>query len=91
MKGARKVSKRISKKSLVPKPSTVYIGPSLPGLAQYTVFRNGQWPAHVKTMIEGNDTIAQLIVPVSRLQTARGDMQMTGHILNFYAKQLLKG
>ena len=91
MKGARKVSKRNSKKRLEPKPSTVYIGPSLPGLAQYTVFRNGQWPAHVKTMIEGNDTIAQLIVPVSRLQTARGDMQMTGHILNFYAKQLLKG
>ena len=91
MKGARKVSKRISKKSSEPKPSTVYIGPSLPGLAQYTVFRNGQWPAHVKTMIEGNDTIAHLIVPVSRLQAARGDMQMPGHILNFYAKQLLKG
>ena len=91
MKGARKVSKRISKKRLEPKPSTVYIGPSLPGLAQYTVFRNGQWPAHVKAMIEGNDTIAQLIVPVTRLQAARSDMQMPGHILNFYAKQLLKG
>ena len=91
MKGARKVSKRISKKRLEPKPSTVYIGPSLPGLAQYTVFRNGQWPAHVKTMIEGNDTIAQLIVPVTRLQAARGDVQKPGHILNFYAKQLLKG
>ena len=91
MKGACKVSKRISKKRLEPKPSTVYIGPSLPGLAQYTVFRNGQWPAHVKTMIESNDVIAQLIVPVTRLQAARGDMQMPGHILNFYAKQLLKG
>ena len=91
MKGARKVSKRITKKRLEPKPSTVYIGPSLPGLAQYTVFRNGQWPAHVKMMIEGNDTIAQLIVPVTRLQAARGDVQKPGHILNFYAKQLLKG
>ena len=91
MKGARKVSKRNSKKRLEPKPSTVYIGPSLPGLAQYTVFRNGQRPAHVNAMIEGNDVIAQLIVPVSRLQAARGDMQTPGHIFNFYAKQLLKG
>ena len=91
MKGARKVSKRNSKKRLEPKPSTVYIGPSLPGLAQYTVFRNGQWPAHVKARIEGNDTIAQLIVPATRLQAARSDVQTPGHILNFYAKQLLKG
>lgn len=85
------MSKRISKKRLEPKPSTVYIGPSLPGLAQYTVFRNGQWPKHVKTMIESNDTIAQLIVPATRLQAARSDVQTPGHILNFYAKQLLKG
>ena len=85
------MSKKIAKKSIEPGPSTVYIGPSLPGLAQYTVFRNGQWPAHVKAMIEGKDAIAQLIVPVSRLQAARSDVQTPGHILNFYAKQLLKG
>ena len=85
------MGKKITKKCIESLPTTVYIGPSLSGLAQYTVFRNGQWPAHVKAMIEGKDVIAQLIVPVSRLQAARGDMQTSGHILNFYAKQLLKG
>ena len=84
------MAKRITKKPAEPKPSTVYIGPSLPGLARYTIFKNGQWPGHVKTMIEGQEAIAQLIVPVDRLQEARHDVNTQGHILNFYAKQLAR-
>lgn len=85
------MSKRIAKKRIETLPTTVYIGPSLPGLAQYTVFRHGQRPPHVRAMIEANDVIAQMIVPVTELQYARAQINTPGHILNFYAKQLLKG
>lgn len=85
------MSKKVTKKRIEPLPTTVYIGPSLPGLAQYTVFRHGERPAHVRAMVEANDVIGQLIVPVTALQYARTQINTPGHILNFYAKQLLKG
>lgn len=87
------MSKKITKKSalLIPRPPAIYIGPSLPGLAQYTVFKHGQPPEYVKGMIEKNEVIGRLIVPVAGLQEARRNLHTPGHILNFYAKQLMKG
>lgn len=85
------MSKKITNKRIEPLPTTVYIGPSLKGLAQYTVFRNGMLPAHVRAMIEENDVIGQLIVPVTVLQYAREQIHTPGHILNHYAKQLTRG
>ena len=85
------MSKKTTKARVESLPTTVYIGPSLPGLTQYTVFRHGMRPAHVRNMIEENDAIAQLIVPVTELQYAREQINTPGHILNYYAKQLLKG
>ena len=70
--------------------TTIYIGRSLPGLPQYTVFEGGQLPAHVAEMVEANLTIGHLIVPLEGLQMARDGMQTKGHILNTYSKQLGK-
>lgn len=85
------MSQKITKKRIEPLPSTVYIGPSLPGLTQYTVFKNGERPAHVRAMVEENDVIGHLIVPVTVLQYAREQIHTPGHIFNYYAKQLMKG
>lgn len=70
--------------------STVYIGRSFPGLPQYTVFRNGELPGHIAGMVAENENIAGLIVPVSGLQEARKNMLKKGHILNFYARKLMR-
>lgn len=70
--------------------ATIYIGRSLPGLAQYTVFEKGQLPAHVTEMIKTNSAISLLIVPVEGLQVARRNMKKLGHVLNSYAKRLTK-
>lgn len=70
--------------------STIYIGRTLPGLPQYTVFEGGKLPAHVAEMVEANLTIGHLIVPLEGLQLAREGMQTQGHILNTYSKRLTK-
>ncbi len=70
--------------------ATIYIGRSLPGLPQYTVFEKGQLPAHVTEMIKTNSAISLLIVPVEGLQVARRNMKKLGHVLNSYAKRLTK-
>ena len=70
--------------------ATIYIGRSLPGLPQYTVFEKGQLPAHVTEMIKTNSAISLLIVPVEGLQVARRNMKKLGHVLNSYAKRLVK-
>lgn len=72
------------------KQTTVYIGRSLPGLPQYTVFQNGHLPAHIAPMVEANRGLAGLIVPVDELQEARKNIRIKGHILNLYANQLTK-
>lgn len=70
--------------------ATIYIGRSLPGLPQNTVFENGRLPAHVTEMIKKNEAISLLIVPVEGLQVARRNMKKLGHVLNSYAKRLEK-
>ena len=64
--------------------NTVYIGKSLPILSQYTVFKGGKLPAHIEELAAKDETIAGLIVPVSKLQEARKNMTVKGHILNYY-------
>ena len=81
----------MAKKATKKTPETrIYIGPTLLGLPQYMVFKNGQKPLHVEQMINDNPSIANLIVPITGLQEARKNMQTKGHILNRYASQLLK-
>lgn len=67
----------------------VYIGPSLPGLIQNTVFTSDKLPQHVADMMKANKNIAGLIVPVERLQEARRDVHVKGNILHTYAINLL--
>lgn len=81
---AKKAKKMESKE----KVTTVYIGKSLPGLPQYKVFKDGILPEHIRQMAEKNTNIYGLIVPVARLQEARRDINIKGHILNYYAEQL---
>jgi len=64
--------------------NTVYIGKSLPILSQYTVFKGGKLPTHIEELAAKDEAIAGLIVPVSKLQEARKNMLVKGHILNYY-------
>lgn len=75
-------------KKIEVKMTTVYIGKSLPGLPQYTTFKGGLLPEHIRQMAEKNENIAGLIVPVSELQEARKNIKIKGHILNVYAQKL---
>ena len=70
--------------------SSIYIGPSMPGLTRHMVFIDGVKPSHVTQMIAENRHIEGLIVPVSELQQARKDMLTKGHILNFHLTHLAK-
>ena len=69
--------------------TTIYIGRSLSGLPQYTVFKHGRMPEHIAMMAKDNITIAALIIPISELQESRKYIQTKGHILNTYANQLM--
>jgi hypothetical protein len=66
----------------------IYIGRSLKGLPQYTVFACGELPPHIAEMAAKNEAVAGLIVPISRLQEARRNMRVQGNLLNHYAKNL---
>lgn len=71
------------------KPARIYIGQSIPGLSQYTVFA-GELPPHVEALVKENDAVRGLIVPVDRLQEARREMRTKGHALYIYAAKLSK-
>lgn len=68
---------------------TIYIGPSLQGLTTNTIF-NGDYPPHVKELIEKRPTIAGLIVGLESLQQSRRDINRQGHILHTNLQKLLK-
>lgn len=67
----------------------VYIGPSLRGLSQNTVFTSDKLPPHVADMVKANENIRGLIVPVERLQDARRNIHVKGNILHTYALKVL--
>lgn len=72
------------------KATSVYIGRSLPGLQQYTVFPDGKLPGHIAEMAAQNEAVAGLIVPVDELAEARKNVRVKGHILNLYASKLIR-
>lgn len=61
-----------------PAEPTVYIGPALPGLPQYTLFIGGEMPAHIKAMVEKQPALLGLIVSAKDLQAARNRMKKKG-------------
>ena len=66
----------------------IYIGKTINGLSQYTVFADGVVPPMVAELAAKNEAINGLIVPVSALAEARKNMRTKGHILYYYASQL---
>lgn len=70
------------------KKTTIYIGTSLKGLPQYTMFKYGELPTYIKQMTEQNEAILGLIVPLDNLQEARINVKKKGHVLNHYLNQL---
>lgn len=70
----------------------VYVGPTLPGgvLQHLTVFRGNGYPAHVAEMIDSKPALRGLIVPVSQLPEALKAVKTKGHILNTYARELMR-
>jgi len=81
---AKKTSENKEYKTATKAENTVYIGKSIHGLTQYTIFKNGVLPDYIKAMVEKDDSIKGLIVPVSELQEARKNVHVKGHILNLY-------
>lgn len=74
-----------------PKETTIYIGKSIPGLPQYTVFKNGVLPAYIAEIAANDEAVKGLIVPVSELQEARKNARIKGHILNTYINKQKQG
>ncbi len=63
---------------------TIYIGKSLLGLSRNTVFKGGVLPPHIEAMAAKDETIKNLIVPVSKYQEAIKNINVKGHVLNYY-------
>ena len=70
--------------------ATVYVGRSILGLPQYTVFSGGVLPDHVKHLAEQYEGLTRLIVPVSRLQSARADVEKKGTALHLFYNNMKK-
>lgn len=70
--------------------ATVYVGRSILGLPQYTVFQGGVLPDHVKHLAEQYEGLERLIVPVSKLQSARADVQKKGTALHLFYNNMKK-
>lgn len=68
--------------------STVYIGRTIRGLTQYTVFPMGVTPPHIAHIMAEREEVRGLVVPLSRLQDARRMMLEKGTILNKFYMQL---
>ena len=71
----------------------IYIGPSFLGLKENTVFKYGgeSLPPNVRDLISKYPEIVELMVPIEGLQEARKNVLKTGHILNRFRNQILKG
>lgn len=70
--------------------STVYIGRSVLGLPQYTVFKGGELPAHVQQIAEEYEGLTRLIVPISKLQSARADVGKKGTAMHLFFNNMKK-
>lgn len=69
--------------------STIYTGPNLRGLAQYTVFRDAV-PEAVARMMERQPAIRQLLVPLKQMDTTVARINRTGTMENIAYDQLRK-
>lgn len=68
----------------------IYIGPSIPGLRQFTVFVGEDFPVNVQKLIQENVSISGLIVPIQRLSEARKELYRKGSIYNYFLNQFYK-
>lgn len=73
-----------------PAEATVYIGRSVLGLPQYTVFKGGELPAHVRQIAEEYEGLTRLIVPISKLQSARADVGKKGTAMHLFFNNMKK-
>ena len=73
-----------------PAEATVYVGKSILGLSQYTVFAGGVIPPHIKHLAEQYEGLMRLIVPVSKLQSARADVRTKGTTLHLFYNNMKK-
>lgn len=72
---------------------SVYVGTSLPMLAQFTVLKNGI-PAYLNEEIKKCQAIKELIVPIEQLNEAYKKLQKKGtreYLLNTKIIQYIKG
>ena len=51
----------------VKKGPTVYVGPSLPSLSRYTIFKRGELMPHIEKLLAECPNLKRLIVPVEKL------------------------
>lgn len=68
---------------------SVYIGPTIPGLARFTVFR-GSKPPHVMTMENELPELSELIVPVDMLHEADSKVSTSGTMMHIIAETVRK-
>lgn len=68
----------------------IYIGPSIHGLRQYTIFLGNELPDHVQKLIQENVSIRGLIVPITKFAEARKEILREGSVYNYFLTQFFK-
>lgn len=73
-----------------PDKAVIYIGPTIGSgtLMRYSVFKAGEFPAHIAQLRAKSESLRGLFVPLSELAEARNRVRVKGDILNTYVEQL---
>lgn len=66
----------------------IYIGRSVPGLTEGTIFSEGL-PPHIQALTEELPHVRALIVPIDGLQQTRRKLNEKGSALNYHLQHLL--
>lgn len=76
------VERKVKRSVPEQKEATVYVGPRLPRgkLAQFSVFRGGNLPAHVQKLLDECPAMKFLLVPASKLAEARRKLNKSSSI-----------
>lgn len=79
----------MSKKTVNKQETVVYVGPTIPGVANHNAVFNNGLPKGMQDAIEKEPAFKNLLVPVSQLAAATGDIaNKRGATYVFYEKAL---
>lgn len=66
----------------------IYIGRSIPGLTEGTIF-SGEFPPHILALTKEHPHVRSLIVSIDGLQQSRRKLNEKGSALNYHLRHIL--